>query len=309
MGLIKTQRRSSALFALLLLGCDASTSLPGVTFPGLALNGGNNPPIFAGALLRAIDNRQLSLSANAFDPDGDGLTITYLQEAGPLATERTAFRVGGALNAVLAIPSDGTYVFRVVASDGFFQSDVRLTLTVTSPPPPGLDPVTPIGVGLVRNPFIGVWQVTVAGQILDATGSTSFAQPALLRIEERPPAYVGQNPLVVRLETSILPSANSNTLGAVALTTSAARLGLPSDAVTVTVRGNTIVLTASTPGVPLVAGAILFRPGLIALGAVQAAEVDGQFVFQGDTMSGWLDLVDVSGLILYRASVSGMRRP
>ncbi len=309
MGFIKQWRGSSALLVLLLFGCDASTSLPGVTFPGLALNGGNNPPIFAGALLRAIDSRQLSLSANAFDPDGDGLTIAYFQEAGPLATERTAFRIGGALNAVLAIPGDGTYVFRVVASDGFFQSDLRLTLTVTSPPPPGLDPIDPVGVGLVRNPFIGAWQVTVAGQVLDATGSASFALPALLRIEERPPAYTGRNPLVVRLDTSALPTASLNTFGALALTTSAPRVGLPSDAVTVTARGNAVSLSASTPGVPLAAGAIIFRPGAIALGAVQVAEVDSQFVFQGETVSGRLDLVDVSGLILYRATLSGVRRP
>src|SRR5262245_50789922 len=89
--------RLCVLGFILMAGCNGVPAGLNVTFPGLALNGGNNPPIFISQSLELTAPQELTLSATAIDPDGDGLTITYLQTSGPDAIEESSVRLGGIL--------------------------------------------------------------------------------------------------------------------------------------------------------------------------------------------------------------------
>jgi hypothetical protein len=282
---------------------------PGLTLPGFAINGGNNPPVFLAQSLTLTGPQELTLRALAFDPDGDGLTITYEQVSGPQAIEDARTRIGGSLNVRLFIPGDGPYVFRVVAGDGFFNSDVVVTIEVNTQPP-AFDPIPTIGAGSVTNPFVGTFAVNVTGQVLDATGNTSFSQPTTLRIEPRPAVYFGTNQVVVTLATTTLPTANLSSLGAMFLTTQATRAGQLYDSVAVTIHGSQLVMVGGTPGVPLAAGqAAIFRPGPIANGVVPAATVEAALTLSGNAISGTLRMTDTTGLITYFAQLAGTRSP
>jgi len=297
-------KQAATIATLFSIGCGSN-----VTLPGFAINGGNSPPVFIAHSLRLTAPQVLTLSATAFDPNGDGLTITYEQVSGPQAVEDSSTRVGGLLSVKLFIPGDGTHSFRVIASDGFFNSDVIVTSDVNTQPP-AFDPIPSVGLGNVTNPFIGAYAVTVTGQTFDATGNTSFSQPATLQIDQRPAVYNGSNPVVLTLTTDTLPTTNISSLGAMFLTTQATRAGLASDALTVTIQGDQLVMSGGTPGVPLAAGqAAIFRPGPIANGVVSAATVESSLTLSRNALSGTLRMVDVSGLITYVAQIAGTRAP
>lgn len=295
---------AAAILLIFSIGCGS-----GLTLPGFAINGGNNPPIFLAQSLSLTGPQELTLQALAFDPDGDGLTITYEQVSGPQAIEDASTRIGGSLTVRFFIPGDGPYVFRVIARDGFFRSDA-IVVTEVNTQPPAFDPIPGSGGGTVTNPFVGTFAVNVTGQVLDATGNTSFSQPATLRIEPRPAVYFGTNQIVLTLTTTTLPTANLSSLGAMFLTTQATRAGQLYDSISVTIQGNQLLMAGGTPGVPLAAGqAAIFRPGSIANGPVPAATVETSLTLGGNAISGTLRMTDTSGLITYLAQIVGTRSP
>jgi len=296
--------QAAAITVLFSIGCGSN-----INVPGFALNGGNNPPIFIAQSATLTGPQQLTLSAIAFDPDGDGLTITYAQVSGPDTIEDSGTRIGGALNVKLFIPADGPYVFRVVASDGFFESDAIVSIDVNTQPP-AFDPLPTTGGASVTNPFIGTYSVNVTGQLLDATGNTSFSQPATLRIEPRPLIYNGTNQVVLTLTTATLPTTNLISLGAMHLSSVATRAGQPYDSVAITIQGSRLIIVGGTPGIPLAAGqAAIFRPGPIANAPVPAATVEAALTLSGNALSGPLTMTDPTGLITYTAQLAGTRQP
>lgn len=181
---------------------------------------------------------------------------------------------------------------------------------IEPPPPPPFDPVLTVGVVDVNNPFLGAYDVNITGQIFSATGSPSYAQPAILSIEQTPTVYFGTNQVIVSLNSLVIPSAAGGSIGAVRLTTSALRAGIPSDAISVSIEINRLLLNGGTPGTPIAGGAAAeFRPGPgIANGAVLAATVRATLTLNGSLISGTIDMTDVSGLILNRAQIVGTRR-
>ncbi|MCK6455381.1 MAG: hypothetical protein L6Q92_02445 [Phycisphaerae bacterium] len=296
------------MLLLLHVGCGTPGALPSLTIPGFGGPGANRPPVFVAYALLQNSLRQLQLQANAIDLDGNGLVITYEQVSGPVAVERSSFRVGGAMNILLDIPSDGTYAFRIIASDGFFYSDVRVTRTVTTPPPPPIDPSTNPGTGTPDNLVVGRFDVTITGQVIDASGSESFAQPATIEIAPRPAVYSGTNALVVTMATDALPTMNTRATGALQFQTAATRAGIPTDIVTVRQLINEISILGDGHGLAIASGAAgVFRPTARTTFAVEIGFVSARLVVNADTISGTVEFTDAGGTILYTAQLSGIR--
>src|SRR5947207_14921708 len=110
--------RSAAVAALLLCSsCGSNLTLPGFIRPGA-----NRPPLISQSNVILNRSGQLELTANVFEPDGDGLSINYAQLAGPFAVQQSKAVVGGLLTAVLQPSGPGLYAFRIDASDGFFHT-------------------------------------------------------------------------------------------------------------------------------------------------------------------------------------------
>lgn len=300
--------RVRALGAALLLAaasCDTASTLT-VNAPSLGLPGTNRPPLILSQSLIQTASHTLFLQANAIDLDGDGLVVSYEQIAGPTATERQFFRVGGSISATLDIPADATYAFRIFASDGFFYTDARVSAAVTTPGPPPFDPTNLVGTVSVSSPALGNYAVTITGQVTDRSGNLGFSQPATVRIEPPPLAYTGRNPVVLRIDTAAAPN-SLNATGALALSSTATRGGQPADAFSVVLNGSTLAAADGAVGVPLAAG--VFRPGPAVAGAVIVSRVDATIVVSGNVISGRVSLLDVSGSVAYVAQFSGSRAP
>ncbi|MFO0974366.1 MAG: hypothetical protein U1A27_13140 [Phycisphaerae bacterium] len=295
---------AASLLLMLLSACDGTTAVPNIVVPGFGLPGANRPPLFASYALHQLSTRRLQLLAGAIDLDGDGLIISYQQLAGPLAVERSSVRIGGNLDIEFDIPSDGTYVFRVTASDGFFTADVFLTPVVITPGPAPIDPVTLVGVSGATNPLVGRFRVNITGQTADLAGNLSFSLPAVVSIDPLPPAYVGSNQVVLRIDTDVAPSSLASTLGALQLSSLATRAGKPADAFALVLNGPRVDFAADVLA-PGAAG--VFRPGSVANGAVLTARVAGFVAVNADTLTGIVDLRDNTGVATYRAQLSGTR--
>jgi len=166
--------------------------------------GSNRPPVFALADISATNSGQLQINATIFDPDGDATTLRYEQSAGPFATESSAFVVGGAASYLLQPNGDGLYAFRLIASDGFFESvaDVHVTL--------GSAPSDESAGRVVPAPALeGFYDIRLSGQVNDGAGGLSaFALEGTLEIESGAPGSPSGS-LQLTLETD----AGQNYLG------------------------------------------------------------------------------------------------
>ncbi len=311
---MRTNPRCAAAAALssclLLAGCDGVPAPASLTIPGLGTAGGNRPPVFATQSLTMLPGGALLIEASAIDLDGDGLVITYDQLAGVPLLERRSYRVGGLLSVVFEPPPDGDYVFRISASDGFFNSDIRLTRAIRAPSPPAFDPARPIGVVAAAPAFVGRYIVQITGQVFDVNGPLSFSLGAALNIEAPRFDYRGSNPLIVRLETTSDPALNTTALGALRLASAADRAGRPDDVLIVEVAGDRLHLSGPPAQAAAAGGSAgIFRPERFRGGAVVIGRVTAEFTFVGATVSGRLAAVEVSGQIVYDAQFSGVRSP
>jgi hypothetical protein len=91
--------------------------------------------VIALADAKLINNGSIELTATAFDPDGDGITIRYEQIAGPFAVQKDALTIAGAFNVTLSPSGNGIHSFRIIVSDGFF-SEEKIVSTDVRPTGP-----------------------------------------------------------------------------------------------------------------------------------------------------------------------------
>jgi hypothetical protein len=300
--------RFAAIGLLSLIGCDTTGAPLGLNIPSPGFGGTNRPPLILSASLTQTGANTLRLETLAIDLDGDGLVVAYEQLSGAPAVEQTFFRVGGALTVTFDVPVDDLYTFRVTASDGFFSTDARLSRTVVTPPPPEFDPQSPGGAGTPIIAGLGRYDVNITGQVSDVSGFVSFSQPAIVRIAEPPLGYVGDNPVVIQIDTSRRPGFDTTAVGALSLTSAAPRAGVLTDTFSIRLVGAEFLLTGTGLGDPLAGGSAgVFRPGAIANGALFVGEIDARLVVNGDVLSGTVEMADPTGVVLYIAQISGTR--
>lgn len=196
----------------------------------------------------------------------------------------------------------GAALFCLVAAGCGTTDTTDITVT------PEFEPIPNVGVTPANNPFLGTYDVTITGTV-DATANQSFAQPAIVTVEQLPSPYGGNNSVVFNVSTRVIPSAAGNSLGAMQISSAGLQGGIPTDAFSVTFNVNEIRIQGGTPGVPLAGGSAVFRPAPgMANGAVVAATVRSILVLNGTALSGTIEMTDVSGLIRYRAQIIGTKR-
>lgn len=196
------RRAIAAAIACVLVGCEGT-----VTVPGLVTPGSNRPPVIAASSLTRTGSGLIKLTASVFDPDGDGLTVRYEQRSGPFAAQQSALLVGGAFSALLKDAGEGTYAFRLFASDGFFDTaaDVHLVTGGSG----NAARVEPRG----RPISTGRFRVRLSGRAIGDEGLVSFAQDATLEISDTPAGYAGDNEVVLTIRTHALPTTGAAPAG------------------------------------------------------------------------------------------------
>src|SRR5437870_9308606 len=124
----------------MLAACDSNLTIPGFIRPGA-----NRPPLITNTEASLDNAGLLHLTANVLEPDGDGLTINYEQLSGPFAVQRSKLQIGGLLNVTLQPTAGGLHVFRIHASDGFFDTtaDVSIDIPVAPTPSPNRALISP----------------------------------------------------------------------------------------------------------------------------------------------------------------------
>lgn len=226
-----TQRRTLAFELIVNDGtADSAPDLVTVTFVNVPKNG--KPLVSAGAsTTNPIAGGVVTLQANPSDRDGDPVTVQWAQISGPNVTLGPNNQ---SVSPSFAAPASGTLVFRVIANDGFDDSDPsQISIVVDAAPTAAISmnptsgaPGTAVGVDATgstdpETPGASLsytWSCTPAGAITVPTGTTTrvwgFQAPAasvtvnLVVNDGRQNSTLRSQSFQVGLPVSVSPSAS-----------------------------------------------------------------------------------------------------
>ena len=230
------------MLLVLSAACDTNLVIPGIVRPGA-----NRPPVITNASASVSASNLIELRAFVFDPESDGLTIDYVQLAGPFAVQQTRVTVGGAFSAKLRPSAPGACVFRIRASDGAFVTSADVSVDVPAPAVGGNPSID----GPAARPLpVGAFRVQFSGQVLSDAGLAPFALSGTVTIAPPPAGYQGGNPVVVTLQTDASPFVTASPPGALLLASSAPIGSVVEDAFAPGGGGPRIILSFSNASGP-----------------------------------------------------------
>ncbi|MEE8170792.1 MAG: hypothetical protein V3T70_09610 [Phycisphaerae bacterium] len=195
----RLRRAAAAVMSVMLTlsGCGSGITIPGATRPGA-----NRPPVIAQAGVTQSGDGPLRLSAASFDPEGDGVSIRYVQINGPFDVQTGSIIVGGVLSVTLEPGGDGLHAFRIIASDGLFEVAANVSIVVGdgSSASAGFDS----GAAARALPE-GRFRIHLAGTVVAEEGLSTFALEGTLVIEAPADTFGGGGDLIVTLTTDASP--------------------------------------------------------------------------------------------------------